>query len=68
MWPDIRAEVILSIFKSVLFLNLLNQNCMEMNLEQRKANQRLSNRVDSFATYAYSRQFHWTNVLAVCVC
>lgn len=67
VWPDTRTEVILSIFKSVLFLNLLNQNCMEMNLE-RKANQRLSNRVDSFATHAYNCQFHWTNVLAICVC
>lgn len=34
----------------------------------KKANQRLPNRVDSFATYAYSHQFHWTNVLAICVC
>ena len=67
VWPDIRAEMI-AFSNQFYFLTFLNQHCMEMNLEQRKANQRLTNRVDSFATYAYSHQFHWTNVLAICVC
>ena len=52
----------------IIILFWENQHCMEMNLEQRKASQRLPNRVDSFATHAYSRHFHWTNVLAICVC